>query len=285
MKTMRTKKALVNWQIILVILAVITFIIIFFWAKDALDDSRYETSLFECNQLLSSAVSTPMSSLTFFKDGEPRLDFINAIETKCPSKEISISKNNIDDAADLVYDCWQKTGKGVEILNSNSYGESICLFCGYIKSDDTISNFDEKFKEEIKNKKYQDLFQSSSQILSLNNDTLLDLLPKNLDSENPILIMYFIYKPEYEGSSFADTTFHLAKDKVLNFITSFGGSVAAVTKMIDSNDVQSLGGIYLQSWSNADTSKDFSKANQLTVAQKNSKIPCKTFIIPNDNFN
>ena len=77
-------------------------------------------------------------------------------------------EKTIDNAAELIQDCWQKTASGKDIFGANVKNQKICLYCGKITAKGDIQNFRGKLNTELQKTKYSKLFSSETEIKNFN---------------------------------------------------------------------------------------------------------------------
>lgn len=197
------KKAAWNQKLVIVILCLATLIVMAFIVKFLLVDKYSDSVLpsLECKASLTLVHQDAAQSLYFGQGLDSfRPRFIDMIETKCPYQEIKVrSDEEIRKVADIADDCWRKFGSGDNILPTNAYGQTLCVICGEVVFEDTIESFDEKFVEMIKEEEYSNLKNKESEISNMNGATLYgdsdkDFIPKKIEEDSRVNMIYFISK-------------------------------------------------------------------------------------------
>lgn len=303
----KNKKALVWSNIITIILSIITLTMIILWVSSFIQDSTYNTSIIECNTLINNV----NGELSFFDNfSTPNLKLFNSIATFCPSKNVKISKNNLEPATDLVNDCWKKMGSGKDFLGANTEGKNVCVFCGFIKSNQDVTDFNSKFVEEIKKGKNLNLFDNtSSSNLNLDILTREENLPPSLTSGKNIMVYYFIHRLNFTpdnskilgsetlGGLYGDLDnyYYQLKTSASKFMSQGSTPISALSYLASDPTNQAISGVILQDWrgNNEDfileeelENKEILNNMKLEKSQvSNLNVACNTLIIPNINYN
>ena len=138
---------------------------------------------------------------------EPKGILIKTLADTCPSKTFEIRNRNVEPLAQLSKDCYYKMANGRDIMAANSYEESICVFCGFAKAEDDISDLGSKLKEIYNDEEYEDLFKEG-ETPNLNSVTLSGevLSELSVSEDNNLMVYYFIYRlpnlPDLSGGFF-----------------------------------------------------------------------------------
>jgi hypothetical protein len=243
---------------------------------DFLAEGDYQTSNLGCNNFFQEINGRPMFFTNELDDFDPSL--ITAISGNCPSKNVEVTKKDVSNAVDLIKDCWFKSGSGANIYAANSRGIGLCLYCGTIKSDEEITNFNELLKQELKSEKDGSLFKNNTGIVNL-NPLFLDSLPKNINKDKSIQVFYYIYRPEYARGdatviNFIRDTIGESISKLVGTSSSYG---AVANYYISGSTVETFGGILVSSKINNDD-KNLDEVKNLIDSRD-----C-TLIIPDENF-
>ena len=282
---MKSKKALSTMQIILLIVAIITFLFILTFSNQALSDSKYEASLLECQLFFESVDGKPF----YFGNelNEPTFNLFDSISNLCMSKEAMVYEKDVSNAVELVDDCWKKTGSGVDIYGVNARDSNFCVFCGFVTAKDEIDNFNEKFVSQVKldSEKYSFL-KNSSESASTNQDFLLkeENIPQSLNEEEPLMVFYYTYKPKFEGGFFGETATDVAV-AASELTGSFGGALSTINYYISSEDERTITGVIIEPWEKIDDlDTEFNNRNDdPTIKVESKSLNCQNFVVPINN--
>lgn len=244
-----TKKALQMSSLVKLLIGIISMLVLFYIIYSLfIDDFLYDTSIAECNFLLSQVEGKP----AFFENSlnSTSKTFLTAIANTCPAKEVEINKKNIKPATELIKKCWYESGGGVDFLPANFQNEGICIYCGSIYAKDEINNFNDLLQEEIKKEEYEYLFKDNYEIRNLNKEFLKERkLNEQINSKDKsISVFYYIYKPQIPED--ADTLTHLRDNvgtKLSETFGDFGGGFSLANYYISSSPTDSFGGVILSS--------------------------------------
>ena len=183
---MKNKKASQQFRIVSLILVIIFLSMMLFYSNNVLADASYQSSILECGNLFKNLDN----SKAFFGEdlNKPSKKLFDAVSGICEAKDVEVSKKSVKNAGSLVNDCHRKTGEGLNIFNEIEEGVSVCVYCGLIKSDDEIDNFNELFSKELQREEYSFL-KDSKEGETVKFDTLLvsDADGKNFQIGTPIL--------------------------------------------------------------------------------------------------
>jgi len=188
------KKGITHSSIIMLILSIVTFVILFGFINSSLSNIDYYNSLKECNMFISSVNK---DEVYFDKLSKPTQLFDRTFSNLCPSKTVNIDKKTVNVAVDLANDCWGKFNKGEQFVGVNSVNTKLCFYCGSIKANSKIENFNIKFSDEIKNGDYGlDKVKDSNNLNTVTLDK--SALPELVEEDDELRVFYTIYKdPNY----------------------------------------------------------------------------------------
>lgn len=199
MKTKKiNKKAFANSMIIALVVSLIILLFLFFEFKTMYDDWQYDQSLIECQSFITKIDGKP----GFF---EQSLDMwspllVDSIADKCDAKIISVGGDSTRNAANLIKNCWKKTGSGENFLANKIRGNGICLYCGSIKVDEDFEDFDTNLENTLKKENYEVLFDDLTEVKNMNKATLgAESLPKTIFEDETVSVFYFIYADSNQG--------------------------------------------------------------------------------------
>jgi len=189
------KKALTWSMLIPVIIAVISILVVIFNITSVFDsDVNYDNSIFECSRFLKSVKGLPM----FWTElSEPSPKLINSVKSLCPSKTVSISDDNtINNAYELIHDCWAKSGRGVDFIGKNVDDSNFVLYCGDINVKEDVEDFNEKLYKILIKEDKDFLFNSTSSE-NINSLSLsAGVLPSKLESGDKLSVFFTIFVDE-----------------------------------------------------------------------------------------
>ena len=286
-------------KILQMIIAIISFIILigFVWLQ--VEDSRYESSLIECNFF----VSNMKPDETFFNGlTEPKGILIKTLADTCPSKTVEIRNRNVEPLAELSKDCYYKMANGRDIMAVNSYEKSICVFCGFAKSEDDVSDLGFKLEEIYDDEEYEDLFKEQ-ETLNLNSVTLSKevLSELSVSEEENLMIYYFIYRPPIPPPDFNLVYFIISpgpytayryrehiKTFFLGLASKHGSSfVRTINNLVSESATESVSGVIIQEWRSEN--EEFEIINEgFPALSKNQLInidlSCSNFVIPTKHY-
>lgn len=270
----KNKKALSNIILISLIISIIGMLVILISFNQYFNFIKEESSKKECSILFSQIKGKP----TFYnqENFKPNIKLINLISKKCPyDDKKQTNKNNLKNIQNVITNCYEKTNFGSDILNSQSYGTSICLFCGRILIENQINNFDEKLSKQIKQNKK--LFKNSTQIINLNSKYLdSKILKKNIEKNSYISVFYHIEKEELNSSIFLKT-----KSKLINYFSKKSQTFQLGNYYLNriTKKLESFGGIFLVYDINYNNQKKINIEKQNNQILKN----CDILIIPQNS--
>ena len=164
------KKALTVMSLVFLILAAVTLIFVAVTVNLWVDGSNYEGSLIECNAAFEGIDGKPV----YFGEGldSPTEAFTDLVSKTCASKSFKVSNSNVQNAGQLVKDCWFKGAKGADILGANVENDGVCVYCGSVVASEEVS-FQEKFLEEMEQDSYLDLFDDVPDSINANSNYLI----------------------------------------------------------------------------------------------------------------
>jgi hypothetical protein len=284
----KNKKGLSWIIVVLLIVSLTAFIVIFLYSTNIIGQSTYESDILKCSILFSQIQGKPK----FFSNelDEPTLEFERLTSNSCPSKDIKITENSAKNSAELVQDCWAKTGKGVDFFGANTNDLSICVYCGRIQSKDNIEDFNSKFNEIIIDEKYQSLFEET-EIINSNENFIKNPsnIPSKVNQDTSIGVFYFAYKPKIECLSDEGFSFTGCKEKLQisfsKFVGNFGGWFTTGAYLTSSGEesYRPTTGILLGSIDENKENKFVE--NSVPIGDKGDKqLECDLLIVPNDNY-
>lgn len=291
---MKNKKAITVMSIITLILGVITLILGISLVSDVTTNAKYSASILECKTIFDDIKGKP----TYWNDKDTKLFALtNLVSNSCPSKDVEVSKNIIEPAAELIEDCFKKTGTGVDIMGANSQNKNVCLFCGFIKSQSELNNFDEKLIIELEKEKYN-ILKEETQTTNTNQYFLYnkEFIPKSITKDKPLAVIYFSYKPDYKndkiitGKEFSDL--EKLRDDIgtqgCKFLEGLSTYATTAAYLACSSNQQTLTGIVLEEWEYSESDMEFKTDKEdsikIIVSDKLEKLNCDQLIIPNANF-
>lgn len=285
---LNNSKAITTFVLVIIITSVITLLIIFLYSSTLIGESKYESSLMQCSILFNQINGKP----NFFGNelNEPSEEFKTMLSKTCSSKEYKITKNSVVNAGQLVQDCWAKTGKGVDFFGANTNDLSICVYCGKVKTNDNINDFNTQFTNEINKEKYTSLFEETEMINS--NENFLknpSNLPTSIDRDNSIGVFYFAYRPKIECLGNDGLSFEACKEQLQitfsKFIGSFGNWFTTGAYLTSSGEeaYRPTAGILLGKIEENKENKFVE--NRVPISSDNSKsLECDLLIVPDENY-
>ncbi|MFW5705216.1 MAG: hypothetical protein ACOCXG_05235 [Nanoarchaeota archaeon] len=198
------KKAGLHYQAVLgIIIGLVGFLIIFSFLQNMFESSNYDSSLIECKQFMSRVDGLP----AFFGEDldEPNSKLQFAIEENCPSKTIKVSEKSVNNAAQLISQCWNKFSKE-DFMGEHSKEKGLVIYCGEIQGKNE-KDFSQELLKELNNTKYDSL-KEDTETNNMNEYFLFETLKsKNyvVDNENSLGVYFYIYKP-YKQDSWVGAT-------------------------------------------------------------------------------
>lgn len=292
---MKSNKKAVSMYIVGLIIAVISLLTFFPIITGAMTTAKYESSILQCQKFFEGIDGKAIYWGNKFDT--PSLSLLNLISSFCPSKDVGVTSKDVTPAADLISDCWKKTGEGIDIMGVNSQDKNVCVFCGFVKSNGEVTNFNENLISELQKEKY-DFLKVQSETTNSNPDFLYnkDLIPQTITKEKPLAVIYFTYKPNYVLSNTISntqtTTFGTISNSVSSGACSFFGGLGGLATTAsyfacDSNE-NTLTGITLEEWEYIENDIQFKTDKEVNVKvipnNKFPKIKCDELIIPQENF-
>lgn len=203
---MITKKALSTSFLLGLIVAIVSLIVYLAFIGPLFSNYSYSQTINSCSQYLE--FSANKNSLFITEDDKSKIsqEYIDSVSSYCSSREIEVSDHShIEGASSLIYDCWNKASEGKEVL-AQTYNGSLCLYCGTIKTKETINNFPEKLINSLSQNKYSNLFSSKTQVTNLNENLLnkeyltSELNLAFLNEEDNVSIFFMAYRGGNTGN-------------------------------------------------------------------------------------
>ncbi len=298
MNKLDRKGNVVYSKILLIIIAIFSFIVLVIFISFQIGDSKYESSLIECNFF----VDNMKPDETFFNRlTEPKGILIKTLAGTCPSKTIEIRNKNVEPLAELSKDCYYKMANGRDIMAANSYGKSICVFCGFAKAENDISDLGSKLEKIYGDEDYEDLFkeQETSNLndVTLSQGVLSDL--SVLEGEN-LMVYYFIYRlpnsPDLSGGFFGDAgeVIGVRVNRVQTFFSRLASKygnffVRNINYLVSDSATDSVSGVIIQEWRTEN--EEFEIINESFPAlpedysgNNNINLGCGYFVIPTKHY-
>ncbi len=284
-KIIKNKKS-IHWSNInSLIIGIITLIILSVYINNLIEESNYKNSILIC----SSSFKEISGKNSFFDSGGINNNFVKLISNNCPSK--TIEDSSIRDSVDLVLDCYYKTNKGNNIFANSAIGETICLYCGDLKFNKDIENFNKKFINELKKRKIN---FSEQETKNLNQYFLLNeyLLPKNIKKGDILIVNYYTRYLNDKTSDFENKdsikkteTNNNDPNSIFNQLNKMTISlVNLIPADINSNIVSSI----VISKLNQNNINDFNQDKELEFKEQitgETLVNCgENFIIPKKNY-
>lgn len=272
----KNKKALSMMMIIALMISSITLVILFLYINSQVENYRYSESIIACSFLFKNIDGKP----TYFGSGldtiSPKL--IDEIAKQCSSKKIEITSKSINSAAELISNCYAKTGSGEDIFGANVKNQKVCLYCGEIKAKEDIINFRTKLNTELKKPKYSSIYSKESEIENY-NEFNMQLVPKDLKTGESTTVFYYVYRTDIAKNADFKT---FAKDMYLSSLSKLVGDIGPISTTLNfyasENVLKTYGGIIL---TKTIENKDETDLKQFTNSI--SKEDC-TVIIPIKNY-
>ena len=240
-------------------------------------ESRYLSSLLECNLF----VKNMKPDETFFEElTEPKGILIKALADTCPSKIVEIRNRNVEPLAQLSKDCYYKMANGRDIMAAKSYEKSICVFCGFAKAEDDISDLDSKLEEIYDNEEYKDLFKEG-ETSNLNSVTLSEeaLSELSVSEEENLMVYYFIYRlpndPDYQTG-------------ISRFASRHGGFlIRNINYFLSESATDSVSSVVIQKWRSENEEFEIVNESFPSLAESYSDeidLGCGNFVIPTKHY-
>lgn len=259
---MRNKKAS-GYRIIKQAAAIITIIIALMLVYSVSNSVADSSSSLACTKILESFSTLYTSSVVDREDtGLFSGNSIKQIKNLCTRDSAEI-KDNIIPAVDLVENCWNRGGRGVNVLKNERPGTSFCMYCGEIESSKDIDDFSLEFtnyveeKESLKKSLLEDS-TSNNRVRNVNKNTLSQSsLPQGLNEEEKIDVFYFVNKP-IECDFFNDNIIN--RDEFC---------------VDETQPSDTYAGVYLTKSFNGDTTSTSEKSKLEISVQENSKFQCE----------
>lgn len=278
------KGGLVWYQIIGLAISVILLIMGIFWITTFFEDT-YNAEVMECNFFMKNIDGKS----AYFGSGFDKIQFtlLETISNICPSKDVVVSNKDFSEAANLVSSCYREGGLGTDFFGANIQNENICIFCGFIKSDEEISDFGSKFIKSISKEKYSYLKDNDTELISLNKDLLFDenFLPKSLEKESQLMVFYFAYKPSFEAlpdNDFVDTVGNTISTGVSTFVGEHVSTT--LSYLMSESNVIGYSGVGMKVWPKSN--EDFETEREVNFYGKTSQdfLNCDRIVIPKKNY-
>ena len=263
------KKAMTVMNITLLIISIFTMLILMYIGNGMIKDSNYKNSLVECSYFFNNIKGQKV----FFDNLESsNNNLINSLSNICPSKTQIIDEKKINLASDLISDCYLKSGKGTDILPSKMGDDGICLYCGNIKTGNSIENFNQKLSTQLNNKKYISLFEKNSDTINFNSVTLNETnLPSKINLDEGASVFYYIFKPQTSTTDKIQSWFSTQFTN-FNFYDKIENSLI-------SSDVKTYSGVLVT------TQKEYQGGELLNLDRNSLSQKSCTIIVPKKNYN
>lgn len=275
MYKLRTNKnaSLIHSNIVFLILAIITILLIISTVNIYFQSSEYAQSNLACNLFFKNIEGK--SAYWGPNTDTLQIKLINGIENLCSSKEVNIDEKSISDAAQIVKDCWFKTAEGVDIFGNNVRGQGICVYCGRIIVGEDIENFNELFENELKKERYKNLFSRNTDAINM-NARFMKLVPEMLEKGDNLDVFYYTYQPEYADDPGVWTFFQddFLKDQI-KYLNSNSDLASFVSQYITPDLVTPFSSVVLTSSINS----DMEELDEFEVSPETCK-----FIIPLEHY-
>lgn len=264
-----SKKGGLEWDNLLpVLIGVIFLIIMFFAIKNYISDD-YNSSVFECNFFMKNLDGSP----NYFGSGldEVGYRFTSALADLCPSKEVEVEDDNLEELAKVVNGCYSQMGGGVDYYGANVENRSVCFQCGLMRVTGDVDEFNSKFYEVLSDGKYEKLWSEDTELINLNMVSLDEKnLPSSLTEDDLYLVLYYSRKPDLGNIN----------DDVSSFVGKHFSSVAAY--FLSDKNTGGFSGVMLHKW---DENIEFKTDKKVNFFDSSStKINCDDVIISNRNY-
>lgn len=273
----KNKKASTMLLIVAIMISTITLIILFFYINSQIESYRYSESILACNMLFKNIDGKPV----YFgaKLDTISVNLIDEIAKQCPSKKVEIESKSINKAAQLIQDCYTKTGTGEDLFGAHVKDQKICLYCGEIKATEDITDFRSKLNSELKKPKYVTFFSKESEIENF-NEFNMQIIPQNIKMGESTSVFYYLYRTDIPKNADFKT---FIKDSYLTSISKFVSETGQISTTLNfyasSNVLKTYGGVILTKTTENKNETDFKQFTN-TI----SKEDC-TLIIPITNYN
>jgi hypothetical protein len=246
----KSKKGMSMEFIIILILSIVTLIILTFYLYDSINDGRYISSIVGCQTFFKQIEG----KRAFFDNSlnHPNQKLYDTIAKLCPSRTIDIKKGEIRKVTNLIQDCWEKTGSGVDFYGATTKGVGICLYCGSIEVQDEISNFNELVSKDLEKLEDKTLFDQSVEVVNLNKESL-KLIPQSVSNKQNVHVFYYSYRPEFppidESTGFFEITENYIDTEILDPLSEFIGGFGSIASLgifaVTDSSVETYAGIVL----------------------------------------
>lgn len=272
----KNKKALSVNMIVGIILSIITLILLLFFINTQMKSAQYSQSLIACNLLFTNIDGKP----TYFGAGLDKINskLVDEIAKQCPSKKIVINDKSIDNAAELISDCWKKTGSGEDMFGAQVKNQKICVYCGKIIAETEIKDFRTKLNKELQKTKYASLYSKDAQIENF-NEFNLQLIPNTLQSGKSTTVFYYVYRTDIPKKIDVSTWI---RDDYLSTVSKFTGETGSIFTIanfaISNNVLKTYGGVILTKEIENKNKEDFKQfSNTISSEDCTVIIPLKEF--------
>jgi hypothetical protein len=193
-----------------------------------------------------------------------------------------VNDKTVDEVADLIEDCWRKSGAGADIMPSGAHDMNLCVVCGSVEAKGEIENFREKVLKELNKSEF--VFDSDTQTTNLNEALFKsNYLPDTLEKGDKMSVFYYIEKP-YISPDDIDAGVYVRDVLGRNIRNIVGGSsTGAILNSLFLNDV--LVGKFVDTYSGVLITKrdDLEKEDFDNVKHRVSYYGCY-LIVPYDNY-
>ncbi|MDA3855206.1 MAG: hypothetical protein PF569_03020 [Candidatus Woesearchaeota archaeon] len=260
----KSKKGM-SWEFLigLIVLGVV-LIISFNYVQEFITEGEYRSSVIGCKTFFEQIDGKPAFFNNSLNDVSPKL--YTAISKICPSRDYEIEKNQISPAANLISDCWDKTGAGEDIFGAEVRDKGICLYCGKITAKDEIPNFKDQILKEFEKEEYSNLYSEQTGANNVNK-LYFEKIPNSLDEDKSAAVFYYAYKPPYpapdKNGEINFATFF--DDVVLGKLSQVVGNLGAIGNYINyfttTSSIDTYTGIIVTSQIEYDESKSIDDIN------------------------
>ncbi|NQZ84231.1 MAG: hypothetical protein HRU03_00805 [Nanoarchaeales archaeon] len=270
-------------QLIGVFISVIALFILLSFLYNTVFD-RYDQDIYDCSFFMVNVDGKP----AYFGDSLDEISFslINSIVHFCPSKDVELSNDNIIDSAKLVTSCYNLVGRGEDFFGANVEDKSVCVHCGFIEVKDDISNFNEKFSNELSRDKYDFFFDDEDELFNTNTlffseDNLID----SVKEDDYLRVLAYAYKPSVfvESNSFIDDVKNVKNEFLLGYSKFMGGlfGLSTITYFNSESLTEGFSGVIIEQF---DDYKEFDANREINYTQGGSSLGCDIVIIPKKNY-
>jgi competence protein ComGC len=285
----KNKKAISLMFVVLLIISIVFLLMGLIFQSTILKESKYQTNIAECQTFLNSVNGKAL----FFGNGfdSPTFTLTNSISEICVSKDVEVSKNNLNSAKELIQSCYAQGGEGTDFMGANSNGQNVCIFCGFIKAQEEIPNFNDKLVNGFKDKKFDNFFEEK-ETTNLNEYLYNDSnnLPESLQEGDRLAVIYFSHKQEYKSEVKDNVVLEQIDDAYETTITEvskfFGEITGGLSYAITDSNSQTITGVYLNEWDYDEIVTDLVDKESSTLSSTNFplNIKCNNLVVPKNKY-